>query len=511
MPFLSPLFKICIPCLFLQAADLEADIFNNDDELLPNMGREAEFMPTTRFEGLRQLPGDDDQSGGGGLLDVYQDRAPAAAGKQAAWQDSDDEDVEVTVAAKSMLRKLREDEDEVVLRGKEYEKRLRSQHNKLNPRATWASKSADKKKDKSSAASEQAGKLLASAGGLLSRASRLPSGRLETTRLKDANQEEPSEAVVRSVEFHSGGQLLMAASLDRHLRFFSIDGVDNPRVQSIFLEDMPVHQAAFTGGGAQVIATGRRSFFYVLDLETAKIERVNGIFGQKEKSFESFAASPSSQTAAFFGRDGTVPLVSLSSRQAVGSLKMNGTVRAGAFSADGQELLTTGSDGMIYLWDLRMQKCVEKYVDEGSIGGTALAASPDGKTFASGATSGIVNVYQYPAASITAIGGNNGGVTVPQAPIYLNPMKALPQLTTAADSLTFSPDGQVLAIASRLKKDSLRLIHVPTLSAFTNWPTSRTPLHYVHSMCFSPGGGYLAIGNAKGRVVLYRLHHYPQA
>ncbi len=496
---------------------MEADIFDNDDEVIPNMGREAEFIPTTRFEGVRQLPGDDGQNGGGsgGLLDVYPDREPAGAGKKAAWQDSDDEDVEVTVAAKSMLRKLREDEDEVVLAGKEYEKRLRNQHNKLNPRATWASTTDEKnkKKDKN-AASEQAEKLLSSAGGLLSRSRQLPSGRLETTRLKDANQEEPSEAVVRSVEFHPSGQLLMAASLDRHLRFFSIDGVENPRVQSIFLEDMPVHQAAFAGGGAQVIATGRRSFFYVLDLETAKIERVNGIFGREEKSFESFAASPSSQTAAFFGRDGSVPLVSLSSRQAVGSLKMNGTVRAGTFSADGQELLTTGSDGMIYLWDLRMQKCVEKYVDEGSVGGTALAASPDGKTFASGATSGIVNVYQYPSANTgttTSAVNNNGGVTGPQAPIYLNPLKALPQLTTAADSLTFSPDGQVLAIASRLKKDSLRLIHVPTLSAFSNWPTSRTPLHYVHSMCFSPGGGYLAIGNAKGRVVLYRLHHYPQA
>ena len=480
------------------------------------MGHEADFIPSTRFEGLRQLPGDDDQSGGGGggLLGVYQDKEPAAGRPKAAWQDSDDEDIEVTVASKSMLRKLRETEDEVVLTGKEYEQRLRNQHNKLNPRATWAStdKEKNKKKDRN-AASEEAEKLLVSAGGLLARSRQLPSGRLETTRLKDANQEEPSEAVVRSVEFHPGGQLLMAASLDRHLRFFSIDGVDNPRVQSIFLEDMPVHQAAFAGGGAQVIATGRRSFFYVLDLETAKIERVNGIFGRQERSFESFAASASSQTAAFFGRDGSVPLVSLSSRQAIGSLKMNGTVRAGTFSADGQELLTTGSDGMIYLWDLRMQKCVEKYVDEGSVGGTALAASPDGKTFASGATSGIVNVYQYPTSSnaVATASGNISGVAGPQAPIYLNPLKALPQLTTAADSLTFSPDGQVLAIATRLKKDSLRLIHVPTLSAFTNWPTSRTPLHYVHSMCFSPGGGYLAIGNAKGRVVLYRLHHYPQA
>jgi len=29
-------------------------------------------------------------------------------------------------------------------------------------------------------------------------------------------------------------------------------------------------------------------------------------------------------------------------------------------------------------------------------------------------------------------------------------------------------------------------------------------------LAFSPNGGFLAIGNARGRVLLYRLHHYSQ-
>ena len=487
---------------------MEAAIFNADDEFVPRLGQEAHVVPTTRFDApLQRLAGDD----GHDLLEIFHDAKPAiprAAGPAPVWEDSDDEDVQVNVAARSMLRKLRETEEEVALTGKEYEQRLRAQHSKLNPRAKWAKKAAKKAEEDT----ETADDLLTRAGGLLSASRHIPSGRLEATRLKDANQKEPAQAVIRSVEFHPSGQLLMAASMDRHLRFFSVDGVDNPRVQSIFLEDMPVHQAAFAGGGAQVIVTGRRSFFYVLDLETAKIERVAGIFGRDEKSFESFAASPESQTAAFFGRDGTVPLVSLSSRQAVGTLKMNGTVRSGAFSSDGQQLLTSGGDGMIYLWDLRMRKCLERYVDEGSIGGTALATSPDGKTFASGSKSGIVNVYQHPAtARQPAVAGVGATAVEPQVAWPLKPLKALPHLTTTADSMSFSPDGQLLAIASRMKKDSLKLIHMQSLTAFSNWPTSRTPLHYVHSLCFSPGGGYLAIGNAKGRVVLYRLHHYPQA
>ena len=45
---------------------------------------------------------------------------------------------------------------------------------------------------------------------------------------------------------------------------------------------------------------------------------------------------------AFLGNDGSVPLVSLRSRQSVGALKMNGTVRTAAFTSDGAELLTSG-------------------------------------------------------------------------------------------------------------------------------------------------------------------------
>lgn len=55
------------------------------------------------------------------------------------------------------------------------------------------------------------------------------------------------------------------------------------------------------------------------------------------------------------------------------------------------------------------------------------------------------------------------------------------------------------------------VLHVPSMTVFSNWPTSKSPLHYVHSAAYSPHSGYLAIGNARGRVLLYRLHHYSKA
>jgi hypothetical protein len=63
------------------------------------------------------------------------------------------------------------------------------------------------------------------------------------------------------------------------------------------------------------------------------------------KSLEAFAsctAEADSPTAAFFGDQGHIPLLSLRSRQWTGSLKMNGTARCGAFSRDGLQLVTAG-------------------------------------------------------------------------------------------------------------------------------------------------------------------------
>jgi len=51
----------------------------------------------------------------------------------------------------------------------------------------------------------------------------------------------------------------------------------------------------------------------------------------------------------------------------------------------------------------------------------------------------------------------------------------IPQPTTA-QVLTFPSSviiPQILAIASRMKKDAMRLVHMPSLTVFSNWPSSR--------------------------------------
>lgn len=117
--------------------------------------------------------------------------------------------------------------------------------------------------------------------------------------------------MIQTVQYHPNGQLLLTASLDKRLRFFSVDGGDNPLVQSVYLADMPVRRASFAAGGAKVLATGRRKFFYLADLETAKLERIPGLFGVQDKSLEGFIASPSAAVDGAWrwagGRESVLP------------------------------------------------------------------------------------------------------------------------------------------------------------------------------------------------------------
>ncbi len=132
--------------------------------------------------------------------------------------------------------------------------------------------------------------------------------------------------------------------------------------------------------------------------------------------------------------------------------------------------LHPGGDGIIYTWDLRTCRCLHQQVDEGNIGATSLALNPDGSLLASGSASGVVNVYRRPASLLehvgssmlgsgfgdvgssgilgatsgsSGIGGSSSGGIGPVRAEGGSPLKALLNLTTAADTLEWSPDGQV--------------------------------------------------------------------
>ncbi|CAD5178944.1 U3 small nucleolar RNA-associated protein 18 homolog [Musa acuminata AAA Group] len=439
-----------------------------------------------------------------GKEDLSEERKPV-------WVDEEEERTEVDIVRVNRLRKLRKEADEHVISGADYVARLRAQHAKLNPGTEWANVdrkyarrgiSEDESDDESDLTiargfdgAEGDDILRGNDELVIKGGTKLLPGLLEYSRLVDANAEEPSNGPINSVQFHRNGQLLLTAGFDRRLRFFQVDGKRNPKIQSIFMEDCPVHKASFLPDGTEVIIAGRRKFFYSFDLVKASVSKIGPLTGREEKSLEVFEVSPDSSTIAFIGNEGYILLVSSRTKELIGTLKMNGSARSLAFADGGHQLLSTGGDGHVYHWDLRTRKCIHKAVDEGSITGYALCASPDSSLFAAGSSSGIVNVYKREEF----LGGKR------------KPLKTIENLTTMVDHIKFNPDAQILAISSRMKKNGLKLVHIPSFNVFSNYPPPRFSVQYPRCLDFSPGGGFMTVGNAGGKVLLYKLHHYQNA
>jgi U3 small nucleolar RNA-associated protein 18 len=337
---------------------------------------------------------------------------------------------------------------------------------------------------------EEEAELIRSTGKMLEASGEfLPQEKLDLARMKDANQHAPSNAVVQSVQFHPNGQLLLTAGLDKTLHLFQVDGSNNANIENIFVKELPILDAKFTLGGQRVLLTGPRQYFYSYDMEAAKITKIPGLYGRKERTRMKFVVSDDGETIVFIGSNGYMDVVSAKSYESIGTLKMNGEVTSAVFCESDRFLLSTGTDGQVYKWDMRTRRCVFVHDDEGSLGNHALAASA--KYYAAGSKSGVVNIY------------DNAGLTAKP-----KPRKALMNLTTQVDHLKFNSTAEILAMASAGTKDSLKMVHVPSQTVFANWPTAHTPLNYVTSMDFSPNSGYFAVGNARGRVLLYRLTHY---
>lgn len=122
--------------------------------------------------------------------------------------------------------------------------------------------------------------------------------------------------------------------------------------------------------------------------------------------------------------------------------------------------------------------------------------APGGRFVACGARSGVVNVYDR-AGFLSST--NHAS----------KPAKILLNLTTSATVVKFNASSEVLAMASDEKVNGLRLVHFPSMTVFSNFPSSvQSVLARPQCLDFSPGSGYLAVGNNKGTALLYRLKHY---
>nr|XP_031325457.1 U3 small nucleolar RNA-associated protein 18 homolog isoform X1 [Camelus dromedarius] len=415
--------------------------------------------------------------------------------KKPVWLDEEDDDEEMIDMMNNRFRKdMMKNATESKLSKDELQKRLKEEfQHAMGGVPAWAE--TNKRKTSSDDESEEdEDDLLQRTGNFLSTSATLPKGILKMKNCQHANAERPTTARVSSVQFHPCAQVVMVAGLDNAVSLFQVDGKTNPKIQSIYLEKFPIFKACFSANGEEVLATSTHSkVLYVYDMLAGKLIPVHQVRGLKEKIVRSFEVSPDGSFLLINGVAGYLHLLSMKTKELIGSMKINGRIAASTFSSDSKKVYASSGDGEVYVWDVNSRKCLNRFVDEGSLYGLSIATSRNGQYVACGSNCGVVNIYSQDSCLQE---------TNPK------PIKAIMNLVTGVTSLTFNPTTEILAIASEKMKEAVRLVHLPSCTVFSNFPVKKKNISLVHTMDFSPRSGYFALGNEKGKALMYRLHHY---
>ena len=231
--------------------------------------------------------------------------------------------------------------------------------------------------------------------------------------------------------------------------------------------------------------------------------------GEVQRSMERFKLSPCGRWVGLVGSGrkggGTMNILDANTCQWIAEVRVEGKGGVADFDwwGDGEGLVIVSKGGEIVEWDGRDRRIVARWIDEGAVGITVIALGGGGsgsnalgndKWVAVGSASGIVNIYDR---------RHWGTESVPARP---KPVRAFDQLTTPTSCLEFSPDGQLLCMTSRWKRDALRLIHLPSCTVYRNWPTTSTPLGRITAVAWSPTSEMIAVANEQGKIRLWEVH-----
>lgn len=413
-----------------------------------------------------------------------------SAEERPAWHDPDDEKIKVGLT-KNRQKKLKKSDDDNVVSGVEYEQRLREQFQRLQGETNWATKAAEKDSDSED---EEAAALLRDSGRLIKGSGgKLPSGELQMKKLVDANVAEPAGCVASCLQFHPNSELLFTTGLDKTLRLFHVDGEVNAKLASYHFTNFPITSATFTLKGEQILMTGKRNAMYSYDVESGASNHIISLCGRKDTRYWGVSASRTSGLFGVCGDNGYVHVCDARTRHLARSMKMTGDSAALAFHPGREVLMTCDNQSNIYEWDLGTGRCVAKVMDDAAVKLSAMSISPT-------------------APYVMAVGTNSGTIDLFSVDETLSagqkPIKSLMNLRSEVTTMAFHPAGECFAAAACSVRDSLKVFHRPTYTCFRNWPKQTTPLRYVYGMDFSEKGGYFAVGNDAGKVLLYSLSHY---
>ncbi|KAG6081391.1 hypothetical protein E4U30_008443 [Claviceps sp. LM220 group G6] len=455
-----------------------------------------------------------------------------------AWEDSDDDRLVVSLSSTSKLRRLRITQEDDLISGTEYSKRLRQQYLRVNPAPAWAEEANDrpgKRRRHSSGSSgfssddtdgetsaqplEEFLRNIKQLGGqVASKKRKLRLEVIDIQRTRDIS--DTHKTSVECLSFHPEYPVLLSASTASILYLHHIapetQPTPNPRLTSVQVKQVDVRQAQFLyPAGDKVFFAGRRKYYHHWDLPSGVVQKTTKINGHslEHKSMEHFKLSQCGRYMGIIASTrkggGVINILNVASTQWIAAARLSSRHGIADFAwwKTGNGMTILGKDGQIGEYSMNSKAFLGIWHDDGCVGGIAVAVGGHGgpsaigedRWVAVGSNSGITNIYDR---STLIEPQTEGALVFKERP---TPTRTFDQLVTPITVIAFSPDGQLLAFGSRNKKDALRLAHLPSCTVYRNWPTEQTPLGRITTVAFGRHSDLLAVGNDAGKIRLWHI------
>eukprot|EP01080_Neovahlkampfia_damariscottae_P005189 gene5189-8795_t len=243
---------------------------------------------------------------------------------------------------------------------------------------------------------------------------------------------------IEDLKFHPSSNIL-ELTFDKRLQFNKIDQENNPVIEKYNLPKT-IESTCFSNDGKELILTLKNSIdFYIIDLTKGTKKKGQKILNSKNLK----NISIQNDIIAFSTEEKSIQLISSKTKFKIGELRMNENINNILISNDSNYLYSTGKEGNVYIFDLRKQRPLNIFNDQGSFNTTSLDISND--YFVTGSSSGVVNFYN----SNSILNSNDNEI---------KPFKSFMNLTTSINQLKFNHQSSILSIISNQKKNAYRLM-----------------------------------------------------